>query len=457
MKSVLCPLYKDMHRLDDLIADAQTRAIPSLTLRDLSLAASPGQARALIGMRRVGKTFACFQEIDRLLRSGIDRGRILYLNLEDDRLGTPTSDLLGTVLETFYRMSPAARTDGAFLFLDEIQAVPEWARFARRVLDTERVRLHITGSSAKMLSTDVATEFRGRGLAIDVWPFSFAEYARHLGELSADTRHPGAVDRSKLEALFLRYLRTGGFPAVAAMDDRERVQTLQDYVDLVVVRDTVERHRLTNITAVRAFLLTLVQSTGRLFTVNKTYRDLKSRGVDVGKDLLHALLGHASDARLTFTVARFSRSVRDRAVRPRKIYAIDPGLASAVSLATTRDTGARLETAVYLELRRRLGRARDGALSYYVTQGGHEIDFVIGDSGEGEATAIVQVCADLSDPGTRERELRALGEAMKELRRSTATLVSLHDTGEAQLPGGLVRIVPAWRWALDRGEEPLRQ
>src|SRR5665647_261305 len=430
-----------MFPIEDLIADAQTRAIPRYTPRDLVLTASPGQARVLIGMRRVGKTFACFQEMDRLVRSGIDRRRILYLNLEDDRLGSPTPDLLSTVLETFYRMSPDARADGAFLFLDEVQAVPEWARFARRVLDTERVRLHITGSSAKMLSTDVATEFRGRGLAVDVWPFSFAEYARHMGEPAVSARYPGAVDRSKLEALFLRYLRTGGFPGVAAMDDRERVQTLQDYVELVVVRDTVERHRLTNITAVRAFILMLVQSTGRLFTVNKTYRDLKSRGVEVGKDLLHAVLGHASDACLAFTVGRFSRSVRERAVRPRKVYAVDPWLASAVSLATTRDTGARLETAVYVELRRRLGRTRDGAIAYYVTEGGHEVDFVTGDAEQGEATAIVQVCADLSDPATRGRELRALDEGMTELRRDTATLVTLHETGEERLPGGTVQIL----------------
>ena len=440
-----------MFPIEDLIADAQTRALPSFTRRDLTMTASPGQARVLIGMRRVGKTFACFQEMDRLVRSGVDRRRILYLNLEDDRLGLPTPDLLGTLLDTFARMYPAAREDGAFLFLDEIQAVPGWARFARRVLDTERVRLHITGSSAKMLSTDVATEFRGRGLAVDVWPFSFGEFARHLGEAAADARHPGAADRSKLEALFLRYLRTGGFPGVAAMDERERVQTLQDYVELVVVRDTVERHRLTNVPAVRAFILALVQSTGRLFSVNKIYLDLKSRGVEVGKDLLHAVLGHTADACLAFTVGRFSRSVRERAVRPRKVYAIDPGLAGAVSLATARDTGARLETAVYLELRRRLGRARDDAISYYVTRGGHEVDFLVGDPEQGEATAMTQVCAELSDKTTRERELRALDEAMTELRLNTATLVTLHETGEEKLPGGTVEIVPAWRWALRRG------
>jgi len=437
-----------MFPAEDLIADAQGRAIPGYTRRDIALTASPGRASVLIGMRRVGKTFACFQEMDRLVRSGIDRRRILYLNLEDDRLGSPTSELLATVLETFYRMSPETRADGAFLFLDEVHAVPGWARFARRVLDTENVRLHITGSSAKLLSTDVATEFRGRGLAIDVWPFSFAEYARHLGEAAAGIRHPAAVDRSKLEALFLRYLHTGGFPGVVAMSDRERVQTLQDYVELVVVRDTIERHRLTNITAVRAFMLMLVQSTGRLFTVNKAYHDLKSRGVGVGKDLLHAVVGHAADACLAFSVGRFSRSVRDRAARPRKVYAVDPGLASAVSLATTRDTGARLETAVYLELRRRLGRAREGAISYHVTQGGHEVDFVVGDAEQGEASALVQVCADLSGPATRTREMRALNEAMTELGPDTATLVTLHEAGEEKLSGGTVRIIPAWRWAL---------
>lgn len=435
--------------LEDLVADAQSRPIPAYTPRDLALSASPGQARVLIGMRRVGKTFACFQEMDRLVRDGVDRRRLLYLNLEDDRLGALSPDSLGSLLETFYRMHPPARAEGAFLFLDEIQAVPGWARFARRVLDTERVLLHVTGSSAKLLSTEVATEFRGRGFAVDVWPFSFAEYARHAGVTAAEAPHPGSVERSTLEALFFRYLRTGGFPAVVGLDERERVQTLQDYFELVVVRDTVERHRLANIPAVRALLLTLVQSSGRLFTVNKTYHDLRSRGVDVGKDLLHALVGHASDAYLAFTVGRFSRSARERAVRPRKVYAVDPGLASALSLATTRDIGVRLETAVYLELRRRLGRAREGAISYYTTSEGHEVDFVVGDAEQGETASILQVSADLTDPPTRHRELLAVGEGMRELRLNTATLVTLTESGTVPVPDGTVHIVPAWRWMLN--------
>lgn len=440
-----------MSLLEDLIADAQSRPVPPHTTRDLRIGAPPTQARVLVGMRRAGKTFACFQEIARLLAQGVDRRRILYFNFDDDRLGIVGADLPSAVLETFYRLHPASRAEGAYLFLDEIQGVPAWSRFARRVLDTEKVHLHVTGSSARMLSTEVATEFRGRGLAVEVWPFSFAEYTRHAGEEPNPDAPLGAVQRSRLEARFRRYLETGGFPGVIDLSDRERLQALQDYVDLVVLRDTVERHRLTNIPAVRAFILGLAQSTGRLFTVNKTYRDLRSRGIDVGKDLLHALVGHVSDAFLAFTVGRFSRSARTRAHQPRKVYAVDPGLAAAVSLATTRDWGARLETAVYVELRRRLGRSREGAIAYYVTEGGHEVDFVVGDAEQGHATELIQVCADPSDRATMDRELRALDEAMRELHLGAATLVTLEAAGDIALPGGTVRMCPAWRWALTPG------
>lgn len=439
-----------MPLLEDLIADAQSRQIPPHTERDLRGDAPPGHARVLVGMRRAGKTFACFQEMARLLAHGVDRRRILYFNFDDDRLGTIGADLPSAVLETFYRLYPTSRAEGAFLFLDEIQVVPAWSRFARRVLDTENVQLHVTGSSAKMLSTEVATEFRGRGLAVEVWPFSFSEYVRHAGEEPQSGNPLGAVERSRLEARFRRYLETGGFPGVVGLSDRERLQALQDYVDLVVLRDTVERHRLTNIPAARAFTLGLLQSTGRLFTVHKTYRDLRSRGIDVGKDLLHALVGHANDAFLAFTVGRFSRSARTRAHQPRKVYAVDPGLAAAVSLATTRDWGARLETAVYVELRRRLGRSREGAIAYYVTEAGHEVDFVVGDAEEGLATELIQVCADPGDAATMNRELRALDEAMRELRIDTATLVTLETADDIALPSGTVRVRPAWRWALWR-------
>ena len=316
------------------------------------------------------------------------------------------------------------------------------------MLDTEEARLYVSGSSAKMLSTEVSTEFRGRGYAVELLPLSFAE-ALLYADIELPPALPGSRSRSRLEAAFTGYLRVGGFPDVQRLDEAERIQTLQNYVQLVLLRDIIDRHQVRNVHAARLFALSLLQSSGSLTSVNKVANDMKSRGIAVGKDTLYQLLEHFTDAFLLFTIPVFSRSLRVREANPKKVYAIDPGLAFAVAPAGVSNLGARLENAVYLALRRGLHGTREGTISYYSTGAGHEVDFVVGDPEAGQATRLVQVCADLTQAATREREVRALRTAMSELGLGEATLVTMHDAEEISVAGrGVIHVVPAWAWML---------
>jgi len=437
-----------MANLDFLISEFQESALPSLTQRDIELPFVSRKATVVIGIRRAGKTFLLYQEIRRLIEAGIDRRDILYINFEDDRLQPATPDLLASLLETFYRFNPAARRRTAYLFLDEIQMVPGWPRFVRRVLDTEDVRVYLTGSSARMLHAEVATELRGRGVAVEVFPFSFSESNTAAGLESPVVVPPGPKRRSEIERRLLTYLDVGGFPEVQTMSLVERVQTLQDYVEIVLLRDVVERHRIENTLAARSFARALLQSPARRFTVNKIHADLRSRGLQVSKDTLHALLQHFQDAYLVFTVPIFSKSVRARATNPRKLYAVDPGLAWAMSHVTAVDTGARLENVVFLHLRRAHGRLLQGEIAYYLTASGREVDFVVGDLFEQRAGRLVQASATLADPATRTREVVALTEAMAETGVRQAEIVTLHEEETINTTNGTIRVVPAWRWLL---------
>jgi len=438
-----------MSKPDFLIAEFQETPIPDGNPRLVGAPGSPGKPGVVIGMRRVGKTYLMYQRMRELIASGVDKRDLLYANFEDDRLQPAVSGLLDGVLEAFYRSNPDARRRRAYLFLDEIQMVPEWPRFVRRVLDTESVAIMVTGSSAKLLHTEVATELRGRGLAVEVFPYSFAESAVAAGVSLPADMPPGARARSRLEAHLDQYLSAGGFPEVQAMPLVQRTQTLQDYVELVLLRDIIERHRVENATATRAFARLLLQAPAHAFSVNKAHGDLRSRGLAVSKDLLHALLDHFQDAYLVFAIPVFKKSVRAQATNPRKLYAIDPGLAAAMSHVTATDVDARLENAVFLELRRRHGRLLQGQVSYYLTASGHEVDFVVGDLFEQRAGRLVQVCASLAEPATRTRELRALTEAMRETGLRVAEIVTLHEEETIATDAGTVAVVPAWRWLLE--------
>ncbi|MFH1468580.1 MAG: ATP-binding protein [Pseudomonadota bacterium] len=404
----------------------------------------PGKAVALVGMRRSGKTWRLFDEMRSLHERGVPRGRMLYLNLEDDRLGPMDTATLDTALEVFFRRDPAARTEGSWIFLDEIQVVSGWERFARRVLDTERARLVVTGSSARLLSTEVATAFRGRAFTVEVLPFNVREAARAEGlDPSHEGWPPSAPLRSRLDASIAAYLEQGGFPSVHALHPWERVQILQGYVDLVILRDVAERHGAINLAVLRELVAALFSANAGGFSVSRLHGALVSQGWKVGKATLLAYLQHLVDSFLVFLVPLRTRSARQRAVNPRKVYAVDPGLAAALYRAGARNQGAQLENAVYLELRHRLGRLAEGAVSWVKTSAGHEVDFAVDDPVHGGSPTLIQVCVSLADPATRAREIQALTEAMGETGATRATVVTLHEQGRIASPTGPIDIIPA--------------
>jgi predicted AAA+ superfamily ATPase len=437
--------------IERLIADFEQRPLPQTVEREIRLPMMERKADTLIGMRRSGKTYLMFDAMRRLLKAGIPRHRMLYLNLEDERLANPTVATLDAALETFFRLHPQSRALRSYLFLDEIQVVAGWERFIRRVLDTEDVQVVLTGSSAKLLSTEVASSLRGRGMAVEVLPYSLREAARAAG-IDSSSRPPGSRRRSELAGHAVTYLTHGGFPEVQQANEFDRTQVLQDYVELVVLRDVVERHGATSLAVLRHLVRALFAANAKGFSISKLHGALRSQGVKVGKQTLLEYLDHLADAYLCFLVAIRSRSAKQRVVNPRKVYAVDPGLAAAMTSGGATNIGALLENTVYLELRRRYGRLADDAITYYRSPSGFEVDFVVEAVGRRSGPELIQVCASLSDPETSARELRALDEAMLDLGLRSATIVTLHEEKTLETRAGTVRIEPLWQWALQPRE-----
>lgn len=274
-------------------------------------------------------------------------------------------------------------------------------------------------------------------------PFSFAEALRHRG-VDLPTRWPvSPAVGSRLAHEFETYLEVGGFPEVQHAGPSLRRRILQDYADVVMLRDVVERHGIDNVPSLRYLMRRLLSQPGGRFSVNRLYNDMKSQGFRIGKDRVYEYLEHLEDAFLHFEVSIASESLRVRQSNPRKGYPIDPAIASATSLKAQRDRGHRLETLVYLELRR-----RGWTTSYVTTSSGFEVDFLA--TGQDE-TQLLQVCLDLSSEATKARELRALAEAMEERQLERATVVTLNGRHEElTLDSGTVLSVPAWRWFLER-------
>ena len=282
-------LYRNVIR--QKIVDSLATPPPALTRRELRLPRIPGKAIAVIGMRRAGKTCFLWQVLAERQAAGIARDGLLYLSLEDERLAGMAAPDLNLIVEEYYRLNPDWRDRRrAVFFLDEIQVVPGWEAFARRLLDTEQVDLFLCGSSAKLLSREVATSMRGRALEATIFPFSFREYLRHQDR---EPRQPAArltkAERSTLDKDVRGYLVTGGFPEAQGLDARDRHELLKGYVDVALLRDVIERHAVSHPIALRWMVRQLLGNAAGNFSINKFYGDLKSQGIAVAKDTLHLI------------------------------------------------------------------------------------------------------------------------------------------------------------------------
>jgi predicted AAA+ superfamily ATPase len=432
-------------RLAEKLADSLAGPLPEGTPRRVHGAVVlPGKATAVIGMRRAGKTTYLHQLRRERLEGGVARERLPYVSFEDEQLVGLAAKDLSLLLEEYYRLFPGLRGREKVIWcFDEIQVVPGWERFVRRVLDSEKVEIFLSGSSAALLSRELATAMRGRAWEVVIHPFSFEEYLRHHGHpVPGRPELLASAARSALERSFLEYLAVGGFPEAQGHDAPTRHRLLGDYVDVSMLRDVVERHAVSNVTGLRWMVRHLLGNAGGLFSVEKFYAALKSQGLSISKDTVHQLLSHLEDCFLVRTVwVDAGGSERRRMVNPRKAYPIDSGLIEVYDRTGRSNLGHALETAVLLELERRRYE-----VTYVRTAAGYEVDFLARQPG-GE-TVLIQVCAEAASDDVRERELRALDEAGRSYPDAARLLLTATRDGlPTAVPAGVVA-QPAYEWFL---------
>jgi predicted AAA+ superfamily ATPase len=368
----------------------------------------PGKIFVAAGMRRTGKTTYLRHLAQNLIAEGTQKESMLWVSFEDDRLERITEQTIGELVKTFYALYPENHSRTVHLFLDEIQVVPQWERTIRRLFDTKDIRIFLTGSSSALLSREIGTALRGRSLLSEVWPYSFREYLLALNH-KFDPRCPPGSKPFDLQTEWLRrFLFSGGFPEVLSVDQTTRARTLQEYRDVVIFRDIVERYKVTNLSLLRYLVKSTLFQPGRSFAVHKFTNDCKSQGLAVSKNTVHEYLHYLESCYLVFPVSLYSDSLRKQQVNPKKLYAIDTGMASPIVSSEGRDIGHLFENLVYLDLR------REGYEPfYYQTRSGYEVDFLaFHPSGK---KRLIQVCFDTSHKETLDREMRALREAEEEL------------------------------------------
>jgi len=408
------------------------RPLPQSKPRDLALPTDSGKVVGLCGVRRCGKTFLFFDTIRRLLAGGVDRRRIVYLNFEDDRLQPMESSELDLVVRSLREVFPETASGGRFyLFLDEVQSAPGWERWVRRLSDTEDVSIFVTGSSSRLLTRDLSSALRGRSITFELFPLGFREVLAFRGLVP---ERYDARGESLARAAFEDYLRWGGFPEIVLGASALRPLILEEYASLMLHRDLLERNSVRNEPLLRTLLRHCFRNTATLLSVSKLGRDFGSLGLPFSKNTLFDYVAMLEDAGLVFLLPTHEKSVLKQARNPRKLHVVDPGLVAAFSAFADRDSDHKLETAVFLECRRR-------SREWHYHAGKNEVDLC-----DAEGRVFLDVCWSLSDPETLQREIAAMEEGAKLLPKAKGLL--LYHEYSPDLVQRIPEARPAWRWML---------
>jgi predicted AAA+ superfamily ATPase len=435
------PISRDVLRVK--LAESITQPPRALTRRDIRLPRIAGKPLAIIGVRRGGKTSFLQQQRAARIAEGRPPESQLLLGLEDERLVGMTATDLGWMIAEHEREFPTLRQNRLLtVYLDEVQLVDGWESLVHRLAETREIELFVSGSSAKLLSREVATASRGRILEVLVHPFGFREVLRHAGqEPTVPWPQISRAERAALDRALRDYLQVGGFPEAQGVEVRDRAKLLTGYVDTMVLRDVVERHNVTNITALRALQRHLLANPAGRFTVQKFYDSLRSQGVQVGKDTLHDYLAHLQDAFLVRVLDMRSASERQRMVNPRKAYPIDPGLIPLWERPGREQRGRALETAVLLELER-----REYSVTWLRVGDDLEVDFFA--TRPGDPPLLVQVSMDTTENATWDREVRALEAAAREYPDADALLITQDATPPLRALPDPLQWMSATQWLL---------
>lgn len=378
------------------------------------------QITVISGIRRCGKSTLLSQ----FARKVID---YYYINFDDERLINFTVDDFQNLMVVFQKLYPAGT-----IFIDEVQSITGWERFVRRIHD-EGYKIFLTGSNARLLSSELSTHLTGRYLKIELYPFSFREFLDFSG---VDYRVKSSKGRATVLRRFDDYIKKGGFPEFIQYSDPE---SLKRVYDDILYRDILVRFKIREVKGFKHLASFLFSN----FTKEMSYNSLKNNLGFKSVTSVKNYIDFMQEAYLLFELPRYDYSLKKQVSTGKKIYAVDNGLRCAVSFYFSEDEGRLLENLVFVELKRR------GEEIFYF-KGKNECDFLIRRGAK--IIEAIQVSRELKKGINEEREINGIMDAVKLFKLKTGIILTRHQEETIEKDGVALRLVPVWKWLIEEGE-----
>lgn len=408
-----------IQQLEEVINDQKTTFLakePGVGREmDLRPLIKTSQIVGITGVRRCGKSTLLRQIAEHL-------DSFYYLNFDDERLFDFELSDFRELMVTFQKGLKSKN-----VLLDEIQNIAGWERFVRRLHD-ENYKVFLTGSNARLLSSEFATHLTGRDKLVKLYPFSFKEYLKLMGTpLTIRT----SAERARVLKRLDEYLIRGGFPERLKQNDAEIVQRVYEGI---LYRDIVSRFHVRETKALKTLAHYLFSN----FTLQMSYQGLQKILPFKSAMTVRSHIGHMQDAWLLFELHRYDHSLKKQHINNKKVYVIDNGMRHTVAFSTSTDRGRYLENMIFLELKR-----RHKEVFFY--QAIRECDFVV--RTDSRVSEVIQSCLQM-DPTNEQREIEGLTDAMRALGLKHGTILTLNQEGTRKVDGFNVHVLPVWKWLL---------
>lgn len=433
--------------IKEVIKEFQEGELPEILPREIDIPLSSQKIIAIIGPRRSGKTYLLFLLIKKLLSQKISPEQIIYINFDDPRLLPCDANGIELILQAYRELYPEHMKKTNYLFLDEIQNVKDWELGVRRVYDTKKFRIFLTGSLSKLLSKEIATQLRGRALGFEILPFSFREVLLAKG-IKLNKNIVYSMERFSINKHLEEYLKIGGFPEVVLEENQNlKVRILKEYLETMFFKDLVERYGIKNQQLLRELMKYLTTNVANIFSVNAFYKWIKGTYPLTKRTLLN-YVSYLEDTGLFFFVRKFSYSLKEQTQRPRKCYIVDNGLRFVYGFKFSEDEGKNLENAVFLELQHRKIKEPLMEIFYWNDYKKREVDFVVKQGRN--VQELIQVCSKIDDFKTKERETIALLKAGEELKCKNLLIITLDYEEEEKVDRRKIVFKPIWKWLIEQ-------
>ncbi|MDR0333169.1 MAG: ATP-binding protein [Dysgonamonadaceae bacterium] len=407
------------------------KEIVSIELFKRDIVLEPSANYVFVGLRRAGKSYLMYQHIQHLLQTKqAHLEDILYINFEDERISSVKAENLGVFLDAYNEMFDRK----PILFLDEIQNIVGWEKFARRLADS-KYRIFITGSNAKMLSREIYTTLGGRFIAKEIYPFTFLEYLNyHSIELVKNWEYSDLSN--KVFKLFSNYFYYGGFAESFTMNDKR--SWLNALYQKILLGDIVLRNDIRNENAIRVLVKKLAESVMQPSSLSRINNVVNSSGATIARNTMVDYLRFLSDSYLTFSISNYSDKLSEKETF-KKRYFFDNGLLNNFLI----DPETKLlENLAAITLKKQY----DEELFYYNKN--VEVDFYIP-----KEKLALQVSYSIKDDFTREREVSALLKLAHSADLNNLIIITFNEESTIIEKDKTINVTPIWKWLLSEKRE----